>query len=83
MKITELATGKIIEIKYWWWLRPKEKFLLWLAFRLPRKLVAWVGVRIVAYATTGKYSSQIVPELTAMEALKRWDEKPIKENQDA
>lgn len=74
MKITDLGKGKIIELKYWRWSRPKEKVLLWVAYRLPRKLVAWVGIRIVAHATSGKYSSQIVPDLTAMEALKRWDE---------
>lgn len=48
---------------------------LWLAtFVLPRRLVYWCGVAISAHATTGKYSSQVVPELTALEALKRWDE---------
>jgi hypothetical protein len=34
--------------------------------------VAWCFSRVVGVATTGKYSNTIVPELTALEALKRW-----------
>jgi len=51
-----------------------ERFQLWLAFRLPRWLVMRAAVRLMAHATTGKYENQIVPELTAMDALKRWDD---------
>jgi hypothetical protein len=52
----------------------KNKFYLWLAYRLPRCLVKWCGIRILGHATTGPWSHQIVPELTAMDALKRWEE---------
>ena len=51
----------------------KEKLGLWLAWHLPRYLVMWCYVRVVAHATTGSFSSTIVPELSAMDALKRWD----------
>ena len=66
-------------IKYWWmikhwWLVKKEKLQIWIAGLLPKWLVMRAFVRLTAYATTGRYSSTVVPELTAMEALKRWDE---------
>lgn len=50
----------------------KDKLYKWIAFKLPRCLVEWCGIRIVAYATTGEYSSQVVPDLKAMEAMQRW-----------
>jgi hypothetical protein len=51
----------------------KEKALIWLAWRLPKSIVKWAAIRLFAHATTGEYSSQIVPDLTAMDALKRWE----------
>ena len=50
----------------------KDRMCLWLAYRLPRTLVKWASIRLVASATAGEHSSQIVPELTAIEALRRW-----------
>jgi len=50
-----------------------EGALMWLVWRLPRKIVMWSTVRVIANATTGEYRNQIVPDLTALEALKRWD----------
>jgi len=49
-----------------------EKFWIWIAYKLPRNLVKWAAVRLMASATVGKHSSQIVPDLTALEALERW-----------
>jgi hypothetical protein len=49
-----------------------EKFWMWLAWHLPKELVKWSGVRLVAHATQGEYSDTVVPELTAMDALERW-----------
>jgi hypothetical protein len=46
---------------------------MWLAWKLPKQLVAMSFVRVTAHATTGAFSKQIVPELTAIDALKRWD----------
>jgi hypothetical protein len=51
-----------------------ERFWRWIAFKLPRPLVMWATVRLGAHATQGKYGTTIVPELTFMDALKRWDE---------
>ena len=45
----------------------------WIAFHLPKCLVYWATIRLIAYATTGKYGNTVVPELTAMDALKRWE----------
>jgi len=50
----------------------KEKLQMWLVWRLPRWLIKWASVRLMANATQGQYSNTIVPELTAMDALKRW-----------
>lgn len=49
----------------------KEKVLLWLAHRVPRKFLYWIAIRIGAIVTTGKYSDTIVPDLTFMEAVRR------------
>ena len=51
----------------------KEKIQMWFAWKLPRWLVKWAAVRLMASATQGKHSSTIVPELTAMQALDRWE----------
>ncbi len=53
----------------------KEKMLLWFAWRLPRSLVYWATIRLIAHASTGEYSATIVPELGAVEALKRWEQR--------
>ena len=51
----------------------KEKLQIKVAWILPRWLVYWSSIRLIAHATQGQYSHQIVPELGAMEALKRWE----------
>jgi hypothetical protein len=50
----------------------KDRICMWIAWHLPKEVVAWCFSRVVGVATTGKYSNTIVPELTALEALKRW-----------
>ena len=60
-------------LKYWWNVK-KEKFQMWFAWSLPKWLVMWAAVRLIAHATTGKYGTTVVPELSAMDALKRWDD---------
>ena len=32
----------------------KEKFMLWFVWKLPRRLVYWCFIRVVANATTGQ-----------------------------
>ncbi len=51
-----------------------EKAQLWLVHHLPRWLIYWAAIRLMAHATTGKYGKQVVPKLTAMDALKRWSD---------
>ena len=53
--------------------KAKEKLQMWLAWKLPKWLVMWASVRLMANATQGDYSGVIVPELTALDALKRWE----------
>lgn len=49
-----------------------DKFIMKLAFKLPRRLAYWCTIRVGANATVGNYSDQIVPELTFFKALERW-----------
>ncbi len=51
----------------------KDKLMMKIAWMLPRRLVKWAAIRLIADATQGKWSDTNVPELTAMDALKRWD----------
>lgn len=51
----------------------KNKLWMKLAWMLPRKLAMWAAIRVIAHATTGQYADTIVPELSAMDALQRWD----------
>ena len=51
----------------------KERAWIWLAWKLPKTLVKWASIRLVSHATTGKYGLTIVPELSAMDAIKRWE----------
>jgi len=50
----------------------ESNFWSWLADIVPRKLVYFCAIKLGVYATTGDYSSQVVPELSFMTALKRW-----------
>lgn len=50
----------------------KEKIGFALAFKLPKFLVYYCAIRVIANASSGKYSLQDLPKLKAMDALKRW-----------
>lgn len=50
----------------------KDKMAMWIAWHLPRRVVKWAAVRLIAYATQGQYGTTIVPGLTALDALQRW-----------
>lgn len=52
-----------------------ERALMWSVWKLPRKVVMWSYIRVAAHATTGKYGNTIVPELSMMDALQRWDDR--------
>ena len=53
----------------------KEKILLFIVWHLPRRIVYWASIRLMAHATAvpcnGEYD--VVPKMTAMDALDRWD----------
>jgi hypothetical protein len=53
--------------------RLQEWLALKIAYLLPRTLVMWCAVRVMTHASTGRWSNQVVPELTCMDALKRWE----------
>jgi hypothetical protein len=50
-----------------------ERLQMKLVWMLPRWVIRWAVVRAIAHATTGEWSNQVVPELTAMDAMQRWD----------
>lgn len=47
-------------------------FWYWLVDRLPRKLVYFCFMKVMAHATTGKYGYTVVPELGGMDAVERY-----------
>lgn len=49
-------------------------FWQWLSYRLPKRLVYFCAIQVVSEATTGVYSATVVPELTAMDAIKRFSD---------
>lgn len=51
----------------------KDKIAMWVAFRLPRRLAYWATIRVGANASGSKYPNQVVPELTLIDALQRWE----------
>ncbi len=51
----------------------KQRVIMSIVWHLPRWLIYWCAIRLIADATTGKYSNQITPELTALDALRRWE----------
>jgi hypothetical protein len=56
-------------------MKTRDKFSMWVAWHLPHRVVMWAAIRVAAYATTGKYGNTVVPELTAMDAVQRWDDR--------
>lgn len=52
----------------------KDKFFMWLAWKLPKRLVYMAAIRLASFATVGRYSDTVVPELTAVDAIKRWED---------
>ena len=52
----------------------RRHLLMKVVWALPHKIVYWCVIRAGAHATTGAYSNTVVPELTLMDALERWDD---------
>jgi hypothetical protein len=55
----------------------REQLAMFIAWRLPKSVVYWCAIRLIAHATQGEYSYQIVPDLSAMDALKRWNSNSV------
>lgn len=51
----------------------KEKLAFKIAWLLPKWLVYYASIRLIAHATMGDYGTTVVPELKAMDALDRWE----------
>lgn len=56
----------------------KDKILNWIAWKLPCKIVYFAAIRLMAHATMGKYSNTIVPNISGMDAIKRWEDDKLK-----
>ena len=52
-----------------------EKVWYWVASHLPKKLIYFATIMLAAETTTGEYSNTSVPELTVMDAIKRFSDK--------
>ncbi|MHA2265047.1 MAG: hypothetical protein ACXAEN_21860 [Candidatus Thorarchaeota archaeon] len=50
----------------------KDKFVRWLVRKLPDSIIYYAAIRLGVHATTGKYSAQVVPDLTLLDAIQRW-----------
>lgn len=57
----------------WWLTSQAERHAMWIAWHLPRWLVYWAAIRLMAHATTGQYGSTDPSSLSVMTALKRWE----------
>jgi hypothetical protein len=52
----------------------KDRTWLRIARCLPKRLRYWCAIDVIAYGTTGKYGKTVVPDLSAMDALKRYED---------
>jgi hypothetical protein len=50
----------------------RDKISLWIAQHLPRRLVYWCAVRVGSHGASNPPST-VVPEMTMMDALQRWE----------
>lgn len=66
-------------MKFFWWsvkdvCRVRgEKLQMWIAWHLPKWLVKWAAIRLIAHASASDQHTGPVPELTAMDAVKAWE----------
>jgi cytochrome c-type biogenesis protein CcmH/NrfF len=52
---------------------PLEQVLVWIIWRLPRRIVYWAAIRLMAHATTAVYPTRTPDGVTILEALDAWD----------
>jgi hypothetical protein len=46
-----------------------------IAWRLPRRIVYWCGLRMLSWATMDGWSSENVDDVSFIEGIKRWERK--------
>ena len=51
----------------------KDKVWMWIAWHLPKELVKWCAIRLMAHATTGQYGQVNTTKTTIIESLQRWE----------
>ncbi len=51
----------------------KDRILVKIARLMPKCIVKWCAIRLMAHATCGKYGDTEVPKLGIITALKRWE----------
>ena len=49
-----------------------EMIQIKIAWALPRKIVMWASIRLIANATQGAYGSEHPGDVSVMQALDRW-----------
>jgi len=65
-------------MSYWkmrikdWIRRKREGLIIWLAWKIPRRLTYWCAIRVTAEASQ-TLSDVEMPKITAMDALQAWD----------
>ena len=50
------------------------KFYYWMVRFIPEKVKYFCFMHIMSHATTGKYSNTVVPDLSGMDAIKRYSD---------
>ncbi len=52
-----------------------ERFWIWIAWKLPRPLVKWAAIRLMAHASMTDSNRQRTPsEIDVLNAISSWDE---------
>jgi hypothetical protein len=51
-----------------------EKLAIWIAWRLPKRVVLWAFIRVAAHATTGKYGNTHPDSIGYKDMHDRWVE---------
>ena len=65
-----------------WRANAGDRFWMRLAWLLPKRLAYWATIRLHGHATTGRWSHQVVPDLTFTEALTRWESRNDPDDRD-
>lgn len=50
-----------------------ENTQIWIAWHMPRSMVTWCAIRLMAHATQGQWGMSSPTELDCVSALNRWD----------